>query len=421
MRLTMRERRVVVDVTAKRYQKATKKDRTRILDEFTVLTRYRRSYAAWLLANWKRRKVLTIRGVRTVYIFGLKRPRAKGQNPAKRPRTYGADILRLLKQLWALAAGLCGKRLAPFIRETLPALERFEEIQLKREQRQKLLRVSPATIDRLLAPERKKYQLKGRSTTRPGTLLKHQLPIRTFADWDDARPGFVEIDLVAHDGGFPGADVIHSLTLTDVATGWTEVRGLKTKARRWVLEALADITQRLPFPILGIDTDNGSEFVNEELIAYCRDHQLTFTRSRPYKKNDSCFVEQKNYTIVRHAVGYARLETEEELERLKELYQSLSLFTNYFHPSVKLLKKTRSASKVKKIYDQPQTPFRRLLAHQKIDPEAKTRLRNQFLKLNPAQIRREITQCQEQLNTLSDKEKHVRARKTSKNLESIFT
>lgn len=421
MSLTMRERRVVVDATAKRYQKATKKERTRILDEFIVLTRYRRSYGAWLLANWKRRKVLTIGGVRTMYVFGLKKSRPKCKNQPKRPATYGPDILRLLKQLWALAAGLCGKRLAPFIFETLPVLERFEEIQLKAEQREKLMQVSPATIDRLLAPERKKYQLKGRSTTRPGTLLKHQLPIRTFADWDDARPGFVEIDLVAHDGGLPGPDVLHSLTLTDVATGWTEVRGLKTKARRWVLEALVDITEKLPFSILGIDSDNGSEFINEELLSYCRDHRLTFTRSRPYRKNDSCFVEQKNYSVVRHAVGYARLETDEELACLKELYQSLGLFTNYFQPSVKLLKKTRSASKVKKIYDQPQTPFRRLLAHQKTDPGAKTRLENQYPKLNPAALRREISRCQEQLSTLADKEQHLRTRKKSNNFESILT
>jgi len=172
MRLTMRERHAVVDATAKRYQVARKKERGRILDEFTKLTKYGRKYAAWLLSNWKRRKVLTIGGVRTVYVFGAKKRRPRGQNPPKRPPTYGQDILRFLKVLWAIAGGLCGKRLAPFIRDTLPVLERFEEISLKPEQRQKLLAISPATIDRLLAPERKRYRLKGRATTRPGSLLK---------------------------------------------------------------------------------------------------------------------------------------------------------------------------------------------------------------------------------------------------------
>jgi hypothetical protein len=246
MRLSMRERRAVVDATAKRYQASCKKERGAILNEFTRLSGYGRKYAAWLLSNWKRRKILTIGGIRTVYVFGLRKPRPKGKNPPRRPRTYGADILGLLKQFWALSGALCGKRLAPFIRETLPVLVRFEEIALKHDQREKLLRISPATIDRLLAPERRKYRLKGRPTTKPGTLLKHKIPIRTFTDWDDKRPGFMEADLVAQDGGFPSSDVLHSLTLTDVASTWTEVRALKSKARRWVLEALQDIRTDLP-------------------------------------------------------------------------------------------------------------------------------------------------------------------------------
>ncbi|MBE0618562.1 MAG: transposase family protein, partial [Proteobacteria bacterium] len=278
---------------------------------------------------------MTVGGVRTMYVFGLKKVR-KGSSRPKRPPTYGPETLRHLKQLWALAGGLCGKRLAPFIRETLPVLERFEEITLSVEVRRKLVAISPATIDRLLAPERKKYQLKGRSTTRPGSLLKNQIPIRTFADWDEKRPGFVEVDLVAHEGGLPGPEVIHSLTMTDVATGWTEVRPLKTKARRWVLEALADITPGLPFPLRGIDCDNGSEFINVELAAYCAQHRLTFTRSRPYRKKDSCFVEQKNYSIVRQTVGYLRLQSQEQLECLRNLYGPVGLFTNHFQPSVKL-------------------------------------------------------------------------------------
>ncbi|MBP1658159.1 MAG: putative transposase for insertion sequence element [Bacteroidetes bacterium] len=419
MRLTMRERHGVVNATAKRYQHSTKKARGQILDEFTKLTRYGRRYAAWLLTNWRRRRVLTIGGVRTVYTFGLKKAR-KGRIVPKRPRTYGADLQRLLIQLWALSGGLCGKRLAPFIRQTLPVLQRFEEISLKAEQRTKLLAISPATIDRLLVAERKKYRIKGRPTTRPGSLLKHQIPIRTFADWDDAKPGFVEIDLVAHDGGFPASEVIHSLTLTDVATGWTEARALKTKARRWVLEALADITAQLPFTLLGITSDNGGEFINEELLAYCKEHHLTFTRTRPYRKNDNCFVEQKNYTMVRYAVGYARLTTEDHLNCLKKLYPTFGLFTNYFLPSVKLRKKTRTGSKVTKSYDTPQTPLQRMLLHRIISPTAKARLHHQYRLLNPAQLRREITQDQNRLSSLCDSTHIQKTRRKTKYLDSIY-
>jgi len=415
----MRERHRVVDATAKRYQTARKLNKGQILDEFTKITKYGRKYAAWLLSNWKRRRVMTIGGIRTVFVVGSPKPR-KTRRPPKRPRTYGAEVQRLLVQLWALSGGLCGKRLAVFIRQTLPVLQRFEEIILNAEQRTKLLAVSPATIDRLLAGERKKYQIKGRHTTRPGSLLKHQIPIRTFADWDDATPGFVEIDLVAHEGGIPGSDVIHSLTLTDVASGWTEARALKTKARRWVIEALDDITAHLPFKLRGITSDNGGEFINRELLAYCTDHELTFTRTREYRKNDNCFVEQKNFTIVRYAVGYARLTTEAQLQCLKDLYPTLGLFSNHFLPSMKLLQKTRTGSKVKKIYDSPQTPLHRILLHRTINAAIKTRLQRDHKPLNPAQLRRHITQCQNRLNKLCDATHIQKTRRKAHHLDSIY-
>lgn len=412
--MSMKARRAVIEASAKRYQAARKKERSRILDEFTALTRYGRKYASWVLAHWKRRRVLTIGGVRTIYVFGSPRPRKRGANAPKRPPTYGPDIIRLVKGLWALAGGLCGKRLAPFIRQCVPILERFEEITVTSEQRRKLLAVSPATIDRLLAPERAKYRLKGRATTKPGTLLKHQIPIRTFADWDEKRPGFMEADLVSHDGGFLGSDVLQSLTMTDVASTWTEIRALKSKARRWVLEALAKIRRTLPFPLLGLDCDNGGEFINDELRAYCDHEHLTFTRSRPYRKNDSCFVEQKNYSVVRQAVGYLRLTTDKQLLCLEELYSSLNLFTNYFQPSTKLVKKTRSGSRVKKVYDTPQTPYQRLMNDPSITASVKRQLHSVYRTLNPAQLRREITQAQNQLSSLADDTRHLKITKRVK-------
>lgn len=395
MRLTMAERRSVTTVVAKRYQGTSKKIRGQILDEFVKLTGYRRSYAAFVLRNWKRRRVLTLDGHRTVYVFGP-RPRSQRRRPT-RPATYTTPVVRALKQFWGLSGGLCGKRLVPFIRQVLPVLERYEEIVLEADTRRKLRSISPATVDRLLAPERKRYQLKGRATTRPGTLLKHHVPIRTFADWNDAEPGFLEIDLVAHDGGVPAPEVIHSLNITDIATGWTETRALKTKARRWVLEALQNITTELPFPIKGIDSDNGGEFINEELVAYCREGRITFTRSRPWRKNDSCFVEQKNYSIVRKAVGYARYDTEKELILLAELYRALGLFSNFFVPVMKLKTKTRTGATVSKTYDTPTSPLLRVLEHPATTPKTRHRLLRMKRTLNPAQLRRTISDIQNQL------------------------
>jgi hypothetical protein len=214
--------------------------------------------------------------------------------------------------------------------------------------------------------------------------------------------------------------VVHSLDVTDVATGWTETRALKTKARRWVLEALHNITATLPFPLLGIDCDNGGEFINEELHAYCKEHRLTFTRSRPYRKNDSCFVEQKNYSIVRHTVGYERLDSDEALSILQELYPPVSLFTNYFQPSMKLVKKTRTGSKVKKDYDYPKTPYLRLSEYATINPAIRSRLTHQYRLLNPAALRRQISQLQEQLTTIVSKTKYLRKQQKAKHLESIL-
>jgi hypothetical protein len=421
MRLTMRERRAVVNATAKRYQHSSKKQRGVILDEFTHTTGYTRTYAARVLAHWLRKKVLTIGGVRTIYVLGLKKSRPKGKNPPKRPATYGSDIARLVKQLWAIAGGLCGKRLAPFLRDVVPVLERFEELPgLTREQRHKLLKISPATIDRLLAPERAKYQLKGRSTTRPGSLLKHQIPIRTFSDWDENKPGFLEADLVAQDGGIPASDVIHSLTLTDIASGWTEVAALRSKARRWVLEALKDKRSELPFALLGLDSDNGGEFINEELFLYCQSEHLDFTRSRAYRKNDNCFVEQKNYSVVRQAVGYARMDTDAQLACLKELYRPLCLLTNYFLPSAKLKSKTRDGAHVTKHHDEPTTPYQRLLNHEAVEAKVKAHFKRTRSTLNPAELRRQITSCQERLTRMTETKEQTKSRKKRKHLEAIY-
>src|SRR5260221_10044888 len=286
---------------------------------------------------------------------------------------------RLSSPLWNVAAQPCRGRIAgacvqaceplrtrratrliPFLPTLVEALERHEHLHLTEECRRQLLSMSAATADRLLRSQRKVGQ-RGLSTTRAGTLLKQQIPLRTFEEWKQTRPGFLEAGLVAHcgtdiDGRYP-----YTLTLTDVATGWTECLPLLHRSQDAVLAALRRARTLFPFPILGIDTDNGVEFINEVLIAYCEQEHLTFTRGRPYLKNDQCFVEQKNGAMVRHVVGYDRFVGEHAYRQLTELYRALRLYVNCFQPSMKLLSKQREGKNVRYVYDSAKTPLQRLL------------------------------------------------------------
>jgi hypothetical protein len=257
--------------------------------------------------------------------------------------------------------------------------------------------MSAATIDRRLVPTRARLQVKGRSGTKPGTLLKGRILIKTFSEWDDAVAGFCQADLVAHDGGDPRGDYCHSLCLTDVATTWTEPAALKNKAQRWTFEELKRIRTDLPFDLRGLDSDNGSEFINYHLQGYCEAEGITFTRGRAYRKNESCWVEQKNWSVIRQATGYGRYDTEAELAVLGELYASLRLWVNFFQPSMKLLEKTREGAKVRKRYDTARTPYRRVLASPDVSSAAKRRLTAQCQTLNPVELRRRIGRCQDEL------------------------
>ena len=261
--------------------------------------------------------------------------------------------------------------------------------------------MSAATIDRRLAGERKKHELKGRSHTKPGSLLKGQIPVRTWADWDDAVPGFVEIDLVGHDSGNAAGEHAWTLTVTDIANGWTENRSVPNKARKWVLAALDDIARAMPFPILGVDSDNGSEFINHHLLAWCEKRQITFTRARPGNKNDGCHVEQKNWAIVRIVVGYHRYDTEAELLLLNKIWALQSQLTNYFYPQQKLMSKTRVGTKVSKKYDRATTPHRRAQAHSKVSDEDKAILADTYTAINPAAVQRRIQALTSGLLTLT--------------------
>ena len=386
----MAERRAVAAATRGRYQRAAKKEKGKILDEFIELTGYHRVYARSVLRTVERKIV-------------RQQPRRGELRPAseKSRKVYDQQVLIVLQRIWVILDYICGKRLVAVLPEVLRRLEYFGELKVRPEIRAKLLRISAATIDRLLRAERRKHELRGRSRTKPGTLLKKQIPLRTFSEWNEQQPGFVEIDLVGHDGGLLQGEHLYTLDMTDVYSGWTEVQAVQNKAQVWVFAALKQLRARLPFALQGIDSDNGSEFINADLLAYCQQERLTFTRSRPYRKNDNCYVEQKNYTMVRRQVGYQRLAGAEQLALVNKLYEHLRLYANYFQPQMKLKHKERHGSQVKKTYDVAQTPYQRLQQSANLSTATKRRLQAEYLRLNPAELKRQIERLQEKLLQLA--------------------
>jgi hypothetical protein len=278
--MSFRSKQELLQQTAPRYQEATELQKVAILNEFVAATGYARKYAI---------RRLNHPGVLQVEI---ERPR---------PPRYGPAVQEALHLAWLAANRICAKRLVPFLPTLVEALERHGHLQLTPEVRQQLLTISSATADRLLRPYR--VLPRARSMTRAGTLLKKQIPIRTFHGWDDAQPGFLEIDVVAHCGTLYEGSYLSTLTLTDVATGWTECVPLLHRGQALIIQALDRARQLLPFPILGLDTDNGGEFINAEVLAYCEREHITFTRGRTHKSNDQCYIEQKNGAIVRKAGG----------------------------------------------------------------------------------------------------------------------
>jgi hypothetical protein len=352
----------------KQYKRAGKKEKKRILDILVEATGYSRKHIIHALNQ----EVDVPRKI-----------------TRKRVSSY-ETVIEPLKTLWAASNLLCGKRLKPFIPELLKSLKRHKEIEVTRQQEDLLLKMSAATIDRLLVQARKGLWPKGRSTTKPGTLLKHRIAVRTANDWNDDRPGFFEIDLVAHCGESTAGEYINTLDMTDISTGWTICVPFIGRSERFCLDAIETAKGSLPFPMRGIDSDNDGIFVNYHLERYCRHNNLAFTRSRPYKKNDQCRVEQKNWDVVRKFIGYGRFETPEQLEMLERIYNLLSLYQNYFQPSQKLVQKIRIGSKVRKKHDAAQTPAQRLLTRHDTSNQAKLRLRHTQRELNPAQLLRDI-------------------------------
>jgi len=353
---------------APRYREENKKQKSIILNEFISATGYSRKYAIRLLSS----PVIPV-------MKKIRRPR---------PRFYNAAVQEALKIAWAAANYIASKRLAPFLKDLVPALERHGHLELAEETRSQLISISPATIDRILKPIRTNGR--GISTTKPGKLLKHQIPIRTFADWEEEEPGFFEADLVAHCGWSMEGAFLHTLVLTDIATGWVECIALLHRSGSAVTHALDKARELIPFPILGIDTDNGSEFINADLINYCERKKITFTRGRAYKKNDQCYVEQKNGIVVRQIVGYDRFEGQHAYKQLTELYRAVRLYVNFFQPSMKLKKKCRNNSKLKKTYYPAQTPFQRLKHTAYVNNKIIKRLASINRTLDPVRLLKQI-------------------------------
>ena len=365
-----------------RYWRSTKKGKTKILDEFVAATRLHRKAAIRL----------------------LNRPSQPGEKKRHgRPRRYGPELAAALRVAWEATDRLCSKRFQPFLPELVGILKKQGELALTAETEAQLCEISPSTIDRLL--RRWRYgRRRGLSTTKPGTLLKDAIPVRTFSEWEDKRPGFLEVDLVAHCGDHAGGFYLTTLSVVDVATGWYEPVAVWGKGQERVGSAVHHVRQDLPMPMLGLDSDNGSEFINQGLYNYCRRSAITFTRSRSYKKNDSCHVEQKNWSVVRRVVGYDRFSSRAAFQALGDVYTLLRLYINFFQPVLKLIGKTRHGAKVRKVYDTARTPYQRLLMSGTLTEEKKRELASIYAFLNPVTLLRQLRQTVADLWTLADRQ-----------------
>jgi len=354
-----------------RYKRASRKEKTLILDEFCATCGYHRKHAIRVLKKFKR--------------FTKPKPKRRGA-----PSVYNKpSITEPLKRIWLAANLPCSKRLKVIISLWMPGYAK-EYGALSLDVIKMLYRISAPTIDRILKPLRAKYRLRGRCTTKPGTLLRKQIPIKTD-QWNEFKPGFVEADTVAHCGDKSEGDYANTVDLVDIATGWTEQAASWGKGEIGVLAALKDIEARIPFPVLGFDADNGGEFINHHLWRHFADRMkpVQFTRSRPYHSDDNAHVEQKNWTHVRQWFGYHRLDKRKIVDMMNDLYRTeWRLYHNFFQPSTKLIEKKVIASKTLKRYDKPKTPYERITKSEDVDPSVKRSLKEQFETLNPFQLRK---------------------------------
>jgi hypothetical protein len=366
-----------------RYLRSSKKMKMRILDEFVAATRLHRKAAIRLLNR---------------------RSSPAGGKRSGRPRLYSLEAMAALKLAWEATDRLCSKRFRPFLPELVGILRRKGELGVTEETETQLCRMSPSTIDRILRRWRGNGLHRGLSTTKPGTLLKNAIPVRTFSEWSESKPGFLEVDLVAHCGDSAEGFYLTTLSAVDVATGWYEPVAVWGKRHDRVGGAIYDVRQRLPMALLGLDSDNGSEFINQSLYDYCRLNSITFTRSRSYKKNDSCHVEQKNWSVVRRTIGYDRFSSKAAFKALDDVYALIRLYINFFQPVLKLVAKRRQGAKVRKVYDTAKTPYQRLLRSGILTEQKRRELAAIYAALNPVMLLKQIRQEVEHLWTLAERQ-----------------
>ena len=379
--MTRRSKVEYAEELKKRYFGASREEKGTMLDEFTKVTGLHRKAAIRML-------------------------RRSGQSGASkrcgRPAVY-KEVMAPLKVVWEASDRLCSKRLQPFLPEMIKVLRQHGEQKIDASTEAQLCKMSPSTIDRLLRPCRRIGGRRGLTTTRAGSLLKSTIPIRTFADWQENKPGFMETDLVAHCGESTEGFYLNTLCTVDVWSGWTECLAVWGKGQQRVKTAVHRMRQSLPFPMLGVDSDNGSEFINRCFYTYCHKEKITFTRSRAYKKNDSCHVEQKNGNVVRRLVGYDRYTSRAAYQCLGRVYHLTRLYINFFQPTMKLLNKTRHGAKVHKVYEIAQTPYQRLREAGLLTEAKQAELAATYSGLNPVLLLRQINSNLEQLWRLAER------------------
>ena len=381
-RISMATRDELVGAVADRYGRCDRAERGRILDEFVAVTGLHRKHSMRLLR-------------------GGRPGRQSGPRPGR--RIYDDAVRAALIVVWEASDRVCGKRLRPLLPILVEAMERHGHLQLAPEVRTRLMAMSAATIDRSLGEVRRQAGGGTRRRTPPSAAIRRSVAVRTFDGWDDPPPGFVEADLVAHSGPTAKGSFVQTLTLTDIATGWTECAPLLVREQKLLTEVLGELRKLLPFALLGFDTDNDSVFMNETVRDYCRDAGVQFTRCRPYRKNDQAWVEQKNGAVVRHSVGYRRYEGLDAAAALARLYASLRLFVNFFQPSFKLAEKVRDGGTVRKRYHAPLTPYQRLVADSRTSDEARRRLNAMYARLDPVRLLSAIRMAQQELVAIADR------------------
>lgn len=366
-----------------RYLKENKQGKTKILDEYCLNTNYKRKYAIAKLKDYQLTPALKFK--------------VPGKHKRNRKKIYDMATEESLHIIWNIYDNICAERLHPQIKTAIDKLISCKELKINSEVEMKLKTVSLGTLKNLLKNIKVRETNRIGGTTKPGSLLKNQIPLRVGL-WDEKKVGFSEIDLVAHCGDSLSGEFVFTLNTTDIKTGWFEAEGVLGKSQGRVFEGIKNIRKRLPFKLLGIDSDNGSEFINWIMVSYCEKENIVFTRSRPYQKNDGAHIEQKNWTTIRKNLGYTRIETKEKVDLVNELYRGpLSDYINFFLPSMRCIERKRVGSKIIKKFDKAKTPYQRIIESDDISQETKNVLDKKYRKLNPVVLRKEIDRIKKKI------------------------